>query len=503
APAGTASFPADVHLNITLGELNVWLSAEHPDVHAAAIDPGEMVSVTLHFNKAGWDVGDPDLSARFLAGPSVLPDAFDELVTITRDDPPVPAPDAATTKVIETARGIYLHGYPSPYGYPPGDLALVAPGELVTYTVTVVNTGDAPGTYEIQDYWGTSRFTFQNFVVEPDNYYFASPYPGWTFLVVTDTLAPDESLTFTYVNEVGVIDVNSYSSNYVDVYDYDTGAPYDTDKGAWAGALNLGFRTTGSYKMAPATVLAGDDFTYNIRLANPSAEDRQFYFSDPLPAEVEFVSATGGATYNTGTHTVSWNGLLRGTTLSTVDFNIVVTARDTLTYSTVIQNQAVITSAQAPGGTLIPAGMLTAQTMVGTDADLAIEKSVDAIEGIVGDMLSYTVVFGNHGAERAVGVLMEDMVPAYLSVATDTLTATLPGVAYNGGLIRWTGNLDADAGVTVTFQATINDTAIEGLALINAATVEADNFPWRQYDSALTEVYGMQYIYLPLVMRNF
>jgi uncharacterized repeat protein (TIGR01451 family) len=294
-----------------------------------------------------------------------------------------------------------------------------------------------------------------------------------------------------------------YFSNYVDVYDYDTGVPYDTAKGAWAGVLYRSFMTTGSYKMAPAAVLAGDGFTYNIRLANPSAEDRHVYFADPLPDEVEFVSVTGSATYDTNTHTVSWDGMLDGTTLSIVDFDIVVTARDTLTYSTVIQNQAVITSAQPPGGTLVPAGMLTAQTVVGTAADLAVAKSVDAIEGIVGDALNYTVVFGNNGAERAVGVLMEDVVPAYLTVATDTLTATLPGITYNGGLMRWTGNLDAGAEVTVTFQATINDTATEGLALINAATVEADNFPWRQYDSALTEIYGMQYIYLPLVMRNF
>jgi uncharacterized repeat protein (TIGR01451 family) len=372
----------------------------------------------------------------------------------------------------------------------------------VTYTVTVVNTGDAPGTYEIQDYWGTNRFTFQNFVVEPDNYYFASPYPGWTFLVVTDTLAPDESLMFAYVNEAGAIGAGSYSSNYVDVYDYDTNYYYGEAGGAWAGALNLGFRTTGSYKLAPATVLAGDDFTYTIHLANPSSEDRRVYFADPLPAEVEFVSATGGATYDVGAHTVSWDGMLPGTTLSTVDFDIVVTARDTLTYSTVIQNQAVITSALPPGGTLVPAGLLTAQTVVGTAADLTVEKSVDKIEGIVGDALNYTVVFGNHGAERAVGVLMEDRAPTYLTVAADTLTATMPGISYDSGLIRWTGDLDADAGVTVTFQAAINDTATEGLALINAATVKAANFPWRQYDSALTEIFGMQYIYLPLVMRN-
>ncbi len=77
------------HLRVWWDANNMWLSAEHPDVHIQAIGVREPVSATLHFAKEDWQPGDPPLSARVLAGPSVLPGAFDELVTIQRSDPPL------------------------------------------------------------------------------------------------------------------------------------------------------------------------------------------------------------------------------------------------------------------------------------------------------------------------------------------------------------------------------------------------------------------------------
>ncbi len=492
--------PVTPHLHVWWDQLNLWLSAEHADVHAASIGAGEMVSVTLHFDKAGWTPGDVDLSGRLLAGPSVMPNAFDELITIERIDQPPGAAAFSKSFVAERGASSYFHnGFPT---------ALAQVGDMITFTLRIENTGDAPATYYAEDWLLPDWQIFDGFVVPPDNYgwYTASPFDVLWF---TDTLGVGEALEVVYRVEAdnpgGTLDFGWVIPNYFDVYDTNDLGYY------YGGDINYiyyrSFRLTGSYKSAPATVLAGDGMTYHIHLANPSSEDRYIYVSDPLPEQVDFDSATGGATYDPGTHTVSWEGWLNGSALTSIDFDIQVMAKDTLTYSTMIQNQAVITSVQAPGGTLVLADTkLDATTMVGTDADLEIEKSVDAIEGAVDDVLNYTILFGNTGDETAVDVVMRDVLPSYLTVVTDSITATMPsaGALYDAGVLTWQGDLAPDEEVTLSFQAAINDTASENLALINLACVRATNFPWKQYNSALTEVlFGETYIYLPLVMRNF
>ncbi|MCP4546840.1 MAG: DUF11 domain-containing protein, partial [bacterium] len=391
------------------------LSAEHADVYAASIGAGEMVSVTLHFDKAGWLPGDAPLSARFLASPSVLPNAFDELVIIVRG---VPAPEAyaAFSKSFETERGVssYSHnGFPT---------ALVAVGDITTFTLSIENTGTASGVFYAEDWMllddpGAGWGTFDSFVTPPTNYgwFDAAPFDVLWF---SDTLDVGEVLDVVYRMESdhpdGPGNYGTVVPNYLDVY-------ADSNSGHFYGeTINYryfrSFRLNGSYKESdPTVVLAGDDFTYNISLANGSSEDRYIYLSDPLPAEVDFVSATGGAVYDAGTHTVAWDGLLPGTALSTLDFAIEVTAHDPLTYGISIENTAVITYAQG-GITPTLLAQMSASTYVDTDAYLDIDKSVNAIEGSIGDALNYTLVFGNNGSEAAMEVVMEDVVPSYLDV---------------------------------------------------------------------------------------
>jgi uncharacterized repeat protein (TIGR01451 family) len=509
--------PANVHLNVTWDVHNLWLSASHPDVHVSAIGAGETVSLTLHFDKPGWAPGDPDLSARLIAGPSVMPGAFDELVTIVRDDPPGPPTwNPANLGISITAdsdRGV------SPFsvwrvGGVPIPTALVAAGERVTYTVSVENLDplDSPNLYV--DAWPLPEdyvcmyFGLCTNQVDGVNYGLIAGSPGTADygggIEWTGAIPSGNSIEFSYWVEMpaGMVPGKNHTSG-VDVYQ---GTSYLAPWIGWglAGGYFRSFRTTGSYKMSnPSTVLAGETFTYTISLANPSAEDRYVYLSDPLPDEVTYVSVTGGATYNAGTHTVTWSGLLPGTSLSTIDFDVVVQAKATLAYNTLIENEA--TLSHKLNGT--PFAYLTAYTTVGTGADLEIEKTVDAISGLVGDTLNYTIVFENTGTETASDVVMSDVVPSYLDVVAGTVAATKASADdlydADAGLITWEGDLAPGEAVTVTFQATINDTATPELALINAARATATNHPTEMYNSALTEIFEFTKIYLPLVMRNY
>jgi uncharacterized repeat protein (TIGR01451 family) len=520
--------PANVHLNVTWDVLNLWLSASHPDVHVSAIGAGETVSLTLHFDKPGWSPGDPDLGARLIAGPSVLPEAFDEQVTIEREADPGPPtwdPDNLSTDyTVESSRGPspfvpFLVGGPVP-------TALGNGGEVFTWTLVVRNDDPSFATPNF-DLWAEVDNLMQNWIFghpyqvqtfggfivtpavgtygyDPANWIVGTPVITWTgALTVGEDFTLSWWATADPVLTPGAYPADRYLSLVYDPIDWWFGG------GTWPGLDGAAgyartFRTTGSYKMStPSTVLASETFTYTISLANPSSEDRYVYLSDPLPDEVTYVSVTGGATYNAGTHTVSWGGLLPGTTLSTIDFDIVVTAKPDLVYNTLIENQA--TLSHKLNGT--PFAYLTAYTTVGTGAGLEIEKIVDAISGLVGDTLDYTIVFRNTGTETASGVIMTDTVPLYLDVVTGTVAATKASADglydADAGLITWEGDLASSEVVTVTFQATINDAATLELALINAARATATNYPTEMYDSALTEVFEFYRVYLPLVMRNY
>lgn len=502
--------PADVHLNVTWDVLNVWLSAEHADVHVAAIGVGEGVSLTLHFDKPGWLPGDSDLSARLTAGPDGFETAFDGLVTLTRDDPPVAAWNPANLDISITADSIRGAGAAVwNVGDVPIPTALVAAGERVTYTVSVGNLDPLVSPDLIVDAWPLPQDYLATYFGVPgqtDGVAYGLitgtagtiEYTGG--ITWTGTISSGDSIWFSYWVEMPAdMEPGDNHTSGVDVYD----SGWDWFGWALAGGYYRSFRTTGSYKMSSAsTVLPGETFTYTISLQNPSAEDRYVYLSDPLPDEVTYVSSTGDAVYDAGTHTVSWDGLLPGTSLSTIEFDIAVMAETDLVYNTLIENDASLSHKQ--DGT--PFAHLTANTTVGTGAGLEIEKTVDAINGLAGDTLNYTIVFSNTGIETACGVAMTDTVPAKLDVITGTVAATKASTGiydlYEDGLIRWEGDLASGEAVTVTFQATINDTAAGGLALINAARATASNYPTEMYNSALTEVTELYAVYLPLVLRN-
>jgi uncharacterized repeat protein (TIGR01451 family) len=505
---------------------NLWLSASHADVHPSAIGAGETVSLTLHFDQPGWSPGDPVLSARLIAGPSVLSGAFDELVTITRAEAPTPPTEWSPANLDVSMTADSKRGTGANYwsvGGVPLSTAMVAAGERVTYTVEAANTDptfDSPNLYVDawplpQDYVCTYFGLCANQVDGTDYGLIdtgsgASDYGGG--IEWSGTISSGHSIEFSYWVEMPTeMEVGQNHTSGADVY---LGTSYLDPWIGWglAGGYYraFGYGFDGS-KSAPAAAAPGEAFTYSISLANNSAEDRDVYFSDPLPDEVSFVSATGGATYDAGTHTVTWTGMLPGTTLSTTDFDIDVQVDAGVPESTVIENQATLAFKLA--GT--PFATLEASTLVddGMAPVLEIEKTVDRLIAYRGDRLAYTIVFENTGTEAALNAVVADPIPDYVTLDPDSLMVDLGTGAVPAPPEIWdeeTGMLAYQSPdpippglpVALTFEAEVDDDAPASWALINPVVVDADN-AMMAYDSALTEVLPGSTIYLPLVFRNY
>lgn len=507
------SSPISPHLDVWWDQHNFWLSDNNPDVKTRSIGGGQVVSATLHFDKAGWTPGDPALSARLIAGPSVLPGAFDELVTLFRTEPVQPEWDPSNLAISiqsESSRG------PSPIRYWPVQLVdvpttLVAAGELVTYTVRVENLDPEFGTpglvvdaSPLPDDFICGLFGLCDDQVNGAAYGLidgsagTEDYSGGIWW--TGVISPGRSVEFRYwVQMTDTMEIGQNHTSGVIVYDNDWN-PYGW---AVAGGYALGAEDglTGSKSSTPAPVLPGNVLTYTIHLENPSAEDRAVYIIDQLPDEVSYLSHTGNAVYLPVTHTIYWEGLLPGNVTTEVDFQVAVQAAADLPFNSFITNQAQVGLA----GTATPVLFLTDINQIGTGANLEIEKKVDALFGTWGDRLEYSINFQNMGVqEGAKNVVMIDRVPAFLEVLTGTIQASKAstGDLYDGENITWQGDLASGEQVTIVFDANIHQAAPEGLALINPAQVSAENYPWLVYDSALTEVLAISRLYLPLVVRQ-
>ncbi len=524
-PAGSLALPVSLH--VWWDQLNVWLSAQDPDVHVSAIGAGEMVSVTLHFDKPGWMPGNPDLSARLLVGPSVLPNAFDELVTIVRADAPPQGwqwDEVQYSVNVQAPRGNppYFYWVNTPDGSDSSTL-IAAPGDVLTWTMRVTNTSaftSAPLRPFLPDYnafgGGADALSFSSFVYTPSvGTTTAVPWPGFgTRIYWEGSLGPGEAIEVIYTTEVNRAGWDLGYFGGTGVREGTLGNQYigglrPTDPKVWVFWDYTLFNTTGSSKQSSLPVVEpGEAFDYTIHLANPSAEDTSVYFSDPLPEEVTFVSATGGATYNAAERTVVWSGLLPGTALDSVNFNIRVTANTGLADGVEIANHAML-SDKFEGQVI---ANLWAFTDVddGVSPDLSIKKTVNTLWATTGDALAYTIVFSNDGNEAAEDAVVEDEIPMYLDVITNSLridqgagAVALPADAYDDDThtLTWMGDLAAGDTYTITLQATVNDHATHNLALINPALVMADNYAGEAYSSALTEIHVALYIYLPIIFK--
>jgi uncharacterized repeat protein (TIGR01451 family) len=211
-------------------------------------------------------------------------------------------------------------------------------------------------------------------------------------------------------------------------------------------------------KIAPPSVVATSNLVYTISITNfgPSAASGVIA-TDTLPANVTFVSATGGGV-NTGGG-VSWTlGALNAGQVSNVTLTVKAPATGSIT------NIADVSSATLDTNAINNASppVITAVTLLALSADVSVTKTGPATV-FAGTNFSYTVTVTNAGLGIASNAIASDVLP------TNVVFVSASGNGTNiSGTVSWSlGNLAVNA----TTNLTLLVTAPASGTITNTATV--------------------------------
>ncbi|MEA3210564.1 MAG: hypothetical protein QOE70_3621 [Chthoniobacter sp.] len=380
-------------------------------------------------------------------------------------------------------------------------------GNNVTYTVNLANNGASNAQSVTLTDAVPAGTTFVSAVVTTGSgWTVTAPAVGGTGNVVFSKGTVDASETGVFTI---VANVNPSAASGSTITNSATAASTTTDPD---NSNNTGTATTTVQTQAdlavtkndsPDPVIAGNNVTYTINLANNGVSNAQSVtLTDAVPAGTTFVSAavtTGSGWTITapavgGTGNVVFSKSTVGATETGV-FTIVAKVN-----SSAASGSTIINSATAASTTTDPTpgnNTGTATTTVNTQADLVVTKNDSPDPVIAGNNVTYTINLANNGASDAQTVTLTDAVPAgttFVSAVVTTgsgWTVTAPAVGGTGSVVFSKSTVGASETGVFTIVAKVNSSAANGLVIDNTATATsatADPTPGNNSSTAVTTV---------------
>ncbi|HYG32029.1 MAG TPA: SdrD B-like domain-containing protein [Methylophilaceae bacterium] len=381
------------------------------------------------------------------------------------------------------------------------DLPTVPAGDVLTYTLEVVNAGPQPSNAVVlRDSFGS---LINNSVGPTDGYVGHTVNPGVATFDTCSTVLQNnqQRLTCNFTTipvctqgtncptvtiQVRPGGNGGPRTNTANVISTGTADPnHDNETASVTNTVDPRADVTVTKSSNPATIPAGQNLTYAIAAANsgPSRAEN-VTITDTLPLNVTFVSVdpsagscsvTPGAEVTTtgGNRTVTCNlGAVNRGAQATVS---IVARPNTATQSTTITNNvAVSTSTTETDNTNNTAAANTLVTVPSLDLLINKTDSVDPLA--VGDSTVYTITVNNQGPSAAENVVVTDTLPATgLSFQSATPSVgscpTQPAVnAVGGTIVCNLGNIPAGTSRAIT----VNMTGVNKGVVTNSVTVSSD-----------------------------
>ncbi len=211
-------------------------------------------------------------------------------------------------------------------------------------------------------------------------------------------------------------------------------------------------------KTGPTLAKAGGHLTYTIEYGNDGLLPAEgVRLTDTLPVSTTFVSQSAAdITVTTGNGWVAWDvGTISETTTS-LTFTLVVSVSPHVVAGTLLENRIVLTSTTYDGN------REDNESIWPTSVGIDLSSSRKLVNGTTGEWVdaglpaTYTIILENAGPSDALGVALEDPIPAHTAYISGTLNATSGLAGYDAsGVITWSGTVSGLAQVTITFQVTV------------------------------------------------
>jgi immune inhibitor A len=348
----------------------------------------------------------------------------------------------------------------------------VLAGDIVTYTIALINSGSSDATVTITDCipayttYVSPSFTVIGATSGSGGYNPQANCIYWTGLVpALDPPAPAVTLTFqVMVNRcTGYCNLVTNRATINDRFHQ----PFDITANT---TIDAGPNLRESIKkVSPDTSVAvkpGDRLTYTIFITNTGNQNASVTMSDTIPMNTSYVSGSlscSGGTCGTDGASVHFTGTLGSLATAMVTFRVDIT--HPLTSGTIITNTADIVENGVKTYTREVTSTVLSEPRLSNS-----RKDVSGTSAGYGGVLTYTITLINDGTLDTT-VTITDAIPLNTQYVLNSLAYT-SGVGWdNGGAgpITWSGTVVAGTSVTVSFEVTI--TLVSTGVISNCATV--------------------------------
>jgi uncharacterized repeat protein (TIGR01451 family) len=126
-----------------------------------------------------------------------------------------------------------------------------------------------------------------------------------------------------------------------------------------------------------------------------------------------------------------------------------------------------------------PAALLCAtppmgKTWVGPDVKLSIRKTVQPAAAVPGDVITYTLVYSNAGADLATGVAISDPLPVQILAPTYQSTGAVITPVVGSGNYAWqVADLAGGQGGQIVISGTVDPAVTPPITVTNVVTITA------------------------------